>query len=380
MVQNSKAWLMGASSWFLRGEYPVPDLFPCTDGASLTSMNVKVSHFNRIKINGDFQVQIYGSDCDSVQILGSNQSLREIAVESIGNTLIVRQIRKVSFNMREVIVRIGVKQLNQLVQMGCGSIEAIRLNCHDLSVIATRGSKGPVYVSGQRIKLRCIKHYGAGSINIFGINTPNLRIITTGPGLTNLCGSKVGVREIFHNGSGSINIIGANSTSLCIYALGCGRINVLGLVRLKNVQASEYTQVYVQTVLSNKLFVNTFQAAQVGVAGCAYDLHARAYNASAFLGRYLCTQNAYVVAKDNAHMNVTVRQRLFASVSQNASIYVFGSPNFKSPFINGDGRIIYSNAFYGRGCAMLARPWDEQWGRYYVRHLPLCPVSMPGAG
>ncbi len=336
---NPMKWTRGADKWFLTGD---PNAVEMADrnapySAAISTLSVRVPDFTNVKVNGDFQVQIFGTDGhNSVYIYGPNNAVREVAVEVRGDTLCVNQAKKVTRSMGKVIIRIGVNQLNSLTQLGCGMVEGIRLRSNCLFV-NSRGS-GNVYLSGN-LNLRRVINMGTGSISVFGANTPLLGIKTTDRGSVNVSGN-VGIKTILHHGQGDINIIGANSAGLQIYADGSGKIGINGLVNLRKIRAHNMTRVFANQVNSNNLYVYAYHKTHIGLAGSAQRLFVDTFKSSCFSGKYLCTREAFVRSHNNSHINVSATDKIFAAATQNSSIFFFGSSKRISQFISGNGTVI----------------------------------------
>lgn len=355
---NPNRWTRGASNWFLTGD---PTLVsqenkhvPIMDAMSTTQ--VAVSNFSDIKIDGAFQVQIFGTDSrNSLFINGPNDAVRQVAVELHHNVLYIHQVEKISpSRMARVIVRIGVKNLRTLTQFGCGPIEAIQIYSKDLRIRTAPSATGNIYLSGN-VNLTRVSQRGHGSINVFGANTPELDIESNGWGEINICGN-VGVRCILHHGCGDVNIIGVNTDALTINTDGKGKIGLKGVANLKKVIARGQTCVYLSASQSKNIYACLYDEARIGVAGITTDLTVNAYHESNFYGRYLCAQNAYVKAKNQAHINVSANSKIFASVTQNSSIYYFGPPNILSKFVSPNGVIVPIWNGVGNSACLIATP------------------------
>jgi hypothetical protein len=338
---NSGQWAQGASRWFLAGDPNRAEEASrqAPDTAAISTMQVRVPNFNSIKVNGPFQVQIFGSlEQNSVYVYGPNEEVRQIAVEVRGNTLYVNVAGDPAGTrkMGQVIVRIGIVNLLRLEQQGVGRIEGRQIRSTSLDIISS--GSGAIYMAGN-MNVKCIRASGSGNVNVWGAITPVLDIETNGSGCVNVCGN-VGVRSIKHFGKGDINIIGANSDNLCIDAAGVGKIGIRGNVNVREIKAKDRTCVYICGSNSANLCAYLSGEAHVGVSGRANDLYVDASGNSRFWGRYLCTTNAYVRAKDSAHINVMASNKIFASAVNNSSIYFFGTPDLMSQFVSGNGTVI----------------------------------------
>src|SRR5579885_2528572 len=350
---NPNRWAMGADSWFLTGD---PNATEVADrnspySAAISTMNVRVPNFSNIKVNGDFQVQIFGTyDNNSVYVYGPNDAVRETAIEVRGDTLCLEQSKKVRRSTRSVIIRIGVNRLNNLIQLGRGSIEGIQLRSNFLSI--TSAGSGNVYLAGN-MNLRRVVNIGMGTVSVFGANTPVLDIKTNNMGNVNVSGN-VGIRSIMHHGRNNINIIGANSNDLRIYADGRGKVGINGVVNLREVKARDVTRVYAYRISSTNLYAYAYDKAHIGLAGAAQDVYIDAFKAACVSASRLCAENAYVRTHQAAHVNIGGGNKVFAAATENGSIYIFGEPNVMSQFVSGNGTVIpvWTNGI--RNCPVAA--------------------------
>lgn len=338
--KDPSKWLQGSDAWFMNGNPYVQVKYLAPYSVAMSNMSVNVSDFTNIKTNGNFQVQIYGTQGNNcVTVDGPNSAVRAVKVEVIGNMLCITQAEKAPSNMRQVIVRIGVRQLNNLVQMGGGPVEGLRLFSNGLNV--TSSGCGNVYLSGN-LNVHRITSTNKGSVIVFGANTSMLDIKTTGAGCVKVSGN-IALRTITHGNkaSGDISIIGANGNcETRIYAQGRGKISINGRVNIREVRASGHTCVYAYPVNSGGLYVYTYDSAKVGLAGSSINLFVDTSGSSIFYGRYLCVRDAYVRAHDWSHVNVTASNKVFAAATQNSSVYFFGSPSIMSQFVSANGVVI----------------------------------------
>jgi hypothetical protein len=341
-------WMKGGDHrWFLSGCDNTAEAMNrrAPINAAMSTMAVRVpSNFTNIKVNGNFQVQLVGTDEDNaVYIYGPNSAIREVVVNVSENTLYLKQSDAAPRCMNSVIIRIGIKNLRHLTQAGGGLIEGRLLRSSDLSIFSS--GSGPIYLGGT-LNLRCITSTGSGSINVFGANTSDLNITTSGSGTVNVCG-RVGVHCITHHGCGDVNIIGAMSNRLTIHADGKGKIGIKGHVSVQEIIAKGHACVYIYDLQGMTTRVYVMDRAHVGLAGCVKSLYVDANKGSCFEGRYLSTKNAYVRARDAAHMNVTANHQVFAAAMQNSSIYFFGPASILSQFTTENSIVV---TLSGRPC------------------------------
>lgn len=333
-------WAKGADRWFLLG---TPNLIERKlrqgNPADISTVRVPAPFFKNIKANGEFQVQIFGaSEGNTVFIFGPKDAVKAMKVTVRNKSLFISQKKNAPETIKQVIIRIGVRDLRVLEQRGCGTIETFKLCSSNLIVITTPSSKGNIYLSG-KIRLRLINHGGKGMINVFNTHTPAMGIKTYGCGGVNISG-KVGIQSIDHAGVGNINIVGANTNSLRIHASGAGKIGVQGIINLKKVEAQDDTRVYVYYVSSDQVYAIAHNNARIGLAGATRELYVDTFGTSSFEGRYLRTQNTFARARGASHMNVTANYEIFASAVGNSSIYYFGPAHLLTKFESGNGTVI----------------------------------------
>lgn len=330
-------WTRGASRWFMTGD---PNVTEEQDSLApdVSTMAVRVPDtFTKIKAEGLFQVQIFASnDHNSVFVFGPNRDVRDTEIKVMNDTLIIRQSKEARGSLRNVIVRVGVLNLQELIQAGPGRVEGRMVRSDGLNIIST--GPGNIYLSGN-VNLRRVLTFNKGSVNVFGAMTPYMVIKTNGSGCVNVSGN-LGVRSISHHGRGDINLVGVNSRALKVSADGRGKIGLNGQFNINEITAKDSVAVFGYNVQSDALYVYTFDSAHVGLAGFVNNLTVNAANASRFEGRNLRAYDAYVRAKNSAHINVLAYNKIFAAATQNASVYFYGSPKTLSQFVSGNGVVI----------------------------------------
>jgi hypothetical protein len=343
-------WTLAADTWFLTGQPNATEQITEQLPSSATMTTAVVTNFTEVKIEGDFQVQIYGSDQNSVSVMGPSADVRKVIVDMAGNVLCIRQVKDQPCDMRQVIVRIGINQLNRISHIGCGPVEGIHLNAYGLEVL--QAGTGNTYLSGN-IGLRRVVNEG-GNLTIIGTSSPRLDIVTDGPGRTNLSGN-LNIKNITHHGMNDINIIGANSDGLAINTDGSGKVGISGTVNLREVTAKNNTSVFINSVTSDFTYAYAYDNAVIGMVGNTSNLYSNTRHFARFLGRFLCADSAFVRAADASHINVSACKRVFASATENASIYFFGAPEVISQFVSGNGSAI---PVWGPSACVASAPVD----------------------
>jgi len=293
-----------------------------------------------VTIDGCFQVQIVGGqDRSSVFILGPNEETRQTLVQVFGNTIVVTQSKDDKgrmVNLKNVIVRIGVRDLRSLKVNGGANVEGRTLISDGMVINAN--NDGNILLNGHMNLLK-INNSGSGTVSVIGAYAPCLRIVNRSSGTVNLSG-RVGVQSIDNLGNGKVNIIGADSRSLAIHACGNSVTKIAGYANLKHLDATDHSCVNFYWVKSNGADILLSGHARVGLAGCITHLDLCVMDNARFGGQYLHSNDIYVQTSGDAHANIAADKKIFASAVDNSSIYFYGSPGNVSRYTTDHGSVI----------------------------------------
>jgi hypothetical protein len=335
---SSSSWTRNADPWFLTGEPNRVEQYSsnASQNAAISTMSVNVGGFDSIVVNGSFQVQIVGGqDHDSIFVFGPNDAVRQVSIKTFNHALHINQV-DAKANVKRVIVRIGVRNLRNITNLGKGSIYGRGVTSDCLAITAC--DCGSVILSGQ-MNLNKVTQLGTGTITVIGAYTPNLDINVKGNGNVNVCG-RVGVRRITHMGDGCVSIIGTDTDSLSILASGNGTTSVAGYANLKKLTACDASRVYVYWVNSANLYITQSGSSRVGLAGSVNNMNLDMIDSSRFGGQYLHGGSIYVRTRNWAHANVAPDKKIFAAALDKSSIYIFGCPNIVSRYTSNSGVIL----------------------------------------
>jgi hypothetical protein len=328
---NPAVWTKGANPWFLTGNASPVEQYAMTApfDKAISVVKVRVPDFTKIQVDGPFEVQILGQqEHNSLSIIGPNELVRRIIVDVHNQTVDIHRADKSVVNMSNVTVRIGVKNLQSLVNLGKANIAGRSINSSKL-IINSIGD-GNIILAGP-MNLTELKQTGLGSVTVIGAYTPDLKITVKGNGNVNVSG-QVGVSNINHIGDGTVSVIGMDTDSLNINAAGKGTTSLTGYANLKNVSASGQSKVYVYWLASNGLYIYAQDQARIALAGQANNANIDILGDSRFEGRYLHIDNVYARTRDWSHANMVPVKKLFATSLGHSSIYFFGAPDVVSPF------------------------------------------------
>ncbi len=340
---DPNVWTSCADKWFFTDEPRNFNEFETTAPASraITAMVVRVPDFTNIAVDGPYKVQIYGHQLhNSVYVLGPNTEARHTSVDIRGNTLYIHPASECTGgcgnHLNNVIVRIGIHDLNGLKANGTGLIEGKEITSYGLNIKSTNSNN--VLLTGN-MQLNSIAQTGTGTVSVIGAYSPTVDINASGNGNVNVSG-RVGVRHIMKKGTGYLNIIGADTDGLDVISYGSGLMRIAGNVNLRKINVYNTSRVYLYWVSSNGIYINVHDSARVGLAGTANNIDAEVSGTARFEGKYLRTNNVYIRTRNYSHANVHAVQKLFANAMDNSSIYFFGSPNVVSRYTMGNGIVI----------------------------------------
>ncbi len=325
---NPAAWINQANGWLLAKKPP----------SHAVTLKPRIGYFNKIEVDGCFQVQLYGQDNrNSVSIIGPGATINQVVITTKNDTLYISQCPDTDADLSNVTVRIGIANLRSLINRGESNIYGKYVTSDGLSI--TSCGCGNIFMGGD-LKLKTISQSGSGTVTVMGVCSPTLDVTVSGNGNLNISG-RVGVRSIEHNGDGDVNIIGADSDSLTISACGCGKTAVAGCVNLKKVTALNNSRVYVYWVISENTEVRVKDNACVGLAGTvSNNLIINLYDTSHFEGQRLVGEHVYVKAHNASYANVTASNKMFAAAFGNSTIYFYNSASMVTAYTSGNGTVI----------------------------------------
>lgn len=343
MNKDPNVWLRGADRWFLNGSQNEIEWINrhASRSAGITFSKVKSPCFDKVFVQGNFQVQIIGGQpYNHITLLGPNSMTRLIAVDFCNGTLILRQIKLTKGSRQPMlnlaIVRICIGQLNYLGHSGCGTILGRCIYSPHLTISSC--GRGNIMLVG-KMNVEQIKKTGKGCISLFGACTPCLRLCVLGPGSVNLIG-RIGIQSLTHIGNGCVNIIGADSDGLSILTDGYGVTALSGHTNVRKIVAKGHSQVLLDCATSASACIAESGCAAVGIAGYTQDLQLNLRGGARFWGSYFRSHDAYVKISGNAHANIRASHKLFARGTNASSIYFYGPAGAIAKNITGNALLI----------------------------------------
>lgn len=314
---STRHWTDGASQWFLSSK---PHAFHTYKDL----MQKRITHqtITKLVINGDFKVMIEGTDdADSVAFYGSKEAVDFIEVSLKNGVLCLKQ-KVLAKGMRHVIVKVNLRHLVSIDKSGCGVVEGVRLHSDSLTICTNSDSN--MYLAGD-ITLRRIIQNGNGTINVFGAKGRALNVTARAAGRVNLEG-RIDVARIKATGHSCVRMTDAHSHCLVIEATSKARMRIYGKhIVVKRMELHNEARVIISHVSGSKLQVSANDYTEVGIAGHVRNVQIQSGQSAKVFGQYLCARNAYLTAMDYSHMNISVKDHLFANADSHSSIYFYGT-------------------------------------------------------
>jgi hypothetical protein len=349
---DTSRFTQDADCWYFTGA-------PTCQRGYTVATHVQATAFTKIHIDGPYKIELVGQpEGNSIEILGTPLATHHTATAIHGDTLYIYPTKEnhQGVNLAAVTLRIGIQELTSIIDNGTGLVEGRNILSHSLNIIST--NRAPIILTG-KINLHCISEYGSGRISVLNAYSPDLQIYVLGNGTVNVSG-RIALHHITKKGAGNIYILGANSDFLTINSAGSGETVINGHVNLKTLTASQSGRVYIYWVESNDLYVNLYDQARVGLAGIANTLYLQAEGASRFEGKFLRANRIYAHTRGWSHANLNPGIQLFASATDNSSIYYAGPSSRVSAYTFINGTIIPA---WGTPCPMDDRVCSvpERW-------------------
>lgn len=185
-----------------------------------------ITDFDRIRVEGSFDVQVTTGRATSLVISGTPQAIDEAAVSVNGRTLTIRRKsdgRSVYRNTGTTTVRVTTPALHDAQLLGSGSLRIDRMRGARASlglsgsgsiavgsIVADRGDialqgSGSLVAGGTIASLRAANQ-GSGALDTRGLATADLVAVTTGSGTTALAARRSA--RITATGSGTVTVAG----------------------------------------------------------------------------------------------------------------------------------------------------------------------------
>jgi hypothetical protein len=200
----------------------------CTSGAlSGAQRAIGVGSFDRVRVDGGFDVRITTGRSPRATLSGDQQALDRVDLRVDGTTLTLRRrsddARTARLAMSPVIVTLSAQTLSAATMLGGGriSIDRVRGDRVDLAVAGT----GAIAVAGMDARLANASVVGGGAMTLAG-SADRVRLTTNGAGSIDAADLVADDLVVRLDGLGEIR---ANARHLAsVSTTGLGRVAVTG--------------------------------------------------------------------------------------------------------------------------------------------------------
>jgi len=257
------AWLSGCSSLSHRRIHSTANP-PITLPNTPIVVCYPVNSFDKLVINGDMDVVLTSQDPGySVTATGMPAQLNTLNISNTQNTLYVSQR---GFNRRADGVPtqlvINLPDLHQLQYQGAGHLTANNLNSSAL--VAKLNNQAEVNLNGKQIYLQQLIQSGRGPVTISGVDSNALFIKSTSGSPIELTGT-VNLRSLTYEGNGRLHVYWLNSPYLRVHSSGSNYIMLAGITTMLDAVVSGRNYLDAKHLHAQQAFVNTADNARADV-------------------------------------------------------------------------------------------------------------------
>lgn len=186
----------------------LPLLLLLPAAAPLDQRSFLVSRFERLRVDGPFEVEVVRGRSASAVAEGERRALEQLAIRVDGTTLVV------SAGIQGWELRSGARV----------GLPRVRISAPDLRAVSINGG-GRVRVTGMQAARIDLAVNGAGMLDVGAVETGDLHAILTGTGAINIAGVTQRAR-LRSNGAGSIDAAGLTAGEATVIAESLGEISL----------------------------------------------------------------------------------------------------------------------------------------------------------
>ena len=202
--------------------------FAAAAPAGAAERSYSVTDFDRVQVEGPFQVTLTTGLASAARVEGSPQALDRITVEVLGSTLRVRSNRSgwggyPGERTGPVRIALSTRELRAAAVVGSGSLDVDR--ARGLRVDLTVNGSGRLAVGGVEADNLVVGLLGGGRITLAG-RARQLKATIQGSGDLAAAGLSVDDAQIDADTAGSVTVAVARTVKL--NATGSGDVEILG--------------------------------------------------------------------------------------------------------------------------------------------------------
>jgi hypothetical protein len=302
-----------------------------------------------------------------VFLLG-NCAKHPIMVEPINKIPVTRakQVRPLStFSQVDIQGKInvslhtGYKQPLVILQGDPRDLTQVSVLVKDNTLYMALGSGlpkfGSIVAEVRAPSLARIRYIGSGYLTGTRLNSRQLDVVLSNPGVTNL-GGNISLRSLKVIGDGSVRISGISSPYLRLCLKGSPKVQLSGVAGMASLNMDGAGWLSFYWVKSETLIIRARKAAKIQLAGAVHKLDVELWGSAQFRGRYLRAQRSFVKTHDHSMAEISTAKHQSNLATDASDIYYFNLPNTRADFMGFDGSVLDM------------REWDQPELRNFDRY------------
>lgn len=262
---------------------------------------MKLHPFNRIAIEGPFDVELVGNMPSSdLRYIGNDSVIQGISAVVRNNTLYVSMNKKKVYNRggKQAMVIIRAGQVEDLFYEGAGSFSAIGLTAPYVDV--TLRNQGPVVFRTPNLHLHYLDVGGKGPVTVGDLDARNLKVVLRGN----------------------------------------NKIYLKGHANVENVMANGDCEIRMDALDSSFLRVRGRHGAHIHLAGHVQVMEAFLYDHAWFDGKDLLAQKAYVKTYDEGRADIQVSEYQSTLASDHSNIFYYRKALHHGDYMHRSGAVL----------------------------------------
>lgn len=168
----------------------------------------------------------------------------------------------------------------------------------------------------------------------------SLVLISKGNGCINFCTNNLNLKLLVMDGKANINLHHIKSTHLIIQGKNDGNIKIRGDIGLQAINLTGKGNLMIHWVDSAYLKIRASNAEKIFLAGISKEIDIHLTQKANLSAKQLRANNGFVETQNQAHTEITVKNRLSALANDESTIYYSTPVDFISAYTQGTGLIL----------------------------------------
>lgn len=198
---------------------------------------------------------------------------------------------------------------------------------------------GPIYADVRGQFLNKVRFQDTGTImgdhlytralDVYLVNTENVKL-----------GGSIGLRVLDIRGKNSVQISGINSPNLLLHLEGSPKVQLSGVANITSLTMKDSAWFSFYWIKSNTLKIRAESKAIIQLAGAVNRLDVELWGNARFKGRYLRAQRSFVKTHEHSVAEISVANHQSNLATDASDIYYYNLPNTRADFMAFDGSVL----------------------------------------